>query len=216
MDERNDSIRCQESPNARTLRTYEAQAERYVERTSTELSPLVALLRKLIPSHSRVLELGSGPGGDALAFEAAGLVVLRTDATRAFVGRLQDQGHEARVVNALTDELGGPYDAVYANAVLLHFTPGELDLVLAKALKAVRPGGVIVASVKKGDGDAWSDRKLGSPRHFTYWREAPLQHALERAGWARADVVESTLPGAAERWITLTAVRPDPAAGDTV
>lgn len=38
---------------------------------------------------------------------------------------------------------------------------------------------------------------------------APLKKALERAGWTGAGVVESTLPGSAERWITLTAVRPE-------
>lgn len=114
------------------------------------------------------------------------------------------------MVNALTDELGGPYDAVFANAVFLHFTPDELDLVLSKALRAVRPGGVIAATLKKGDGDEWSLRKLESPRHFTYWREEPLSAALERAGWSECHAVETTRPGAGERWITLTATRPRP------
>lgn len=76
---------CEESSNARTLQTYEEQAERYIERTPSADSIAVAVLLALIPVGSRVLEIGSGPGGDALALEAAGLTVSRTDATRAFV-----------------------------------------------------------------------------------------------------------------------------------
>jgi hypothetical protein len=33
---------------------------------------------------------------------------------------------------------------------------------------ATRPDGVLVLTLKEGDGEAWSDAKLGMPRWFVY------------------------------------------------
>lgn len=71
-------------------------------------------------------------------------------------------------------EFGGPFDAVYASAVFLHFTPTELARVLTSALRATRPGGVLPGTLKKGDGGEWSTHKM----------DAPLLHVL--AGRATA------------------------------
>lgn len=56
----------------------------------------------------RVLELGSGPGWDALHLEARGVRVTRSDATGAFLTRLRAAGHEALHLGVRTDDLGGP------------------------------------------------------------------------------------------------------------
>ncbi|AMM20802.1 hypothetical protein AX769_12455 [Frondihabitans sp. PAMC 28766] len=108
-----------------TLATYEAHADRYAERTSGGRSTLVAELVDLTAAGSRVLELGSGPGRDAADLERAGLVVDRTDGAAAFVERFRRKGFEARLLNfydtAFYDaDFSEPYDAVFANAVLLH------------------------------------------------------------------------------------------------
>ena len=130
-----------------------------------------------------MLELGSGTGRDALLLEARGLVVERTDATRAFVDMLRRGGHDARVVNALTDDLGGPYAGVLANAVFLHFDDRELRLVLRRVRASLAADGVVAFTVKEGDGAGWSTDKLGAPRHFTYWQPDPLCRLLEDEGW---------------------------------
>ncbi|MDH2443541.1 class I SAM-dependent methyltransferase [Amnibacterium sp. CER49] len=196
-----------EDPNAATLRTYERHADRYIERTLRDRTALVEELVALVPRGATVLELGSGPGVDALALEAAGFAVHRTDATRAFVERLREQGHDVRELNALDPEWGGPVDAVFANAVLLHFPPPQLRRVLEHALAAVRPGGVLAATLKGGSGEEWSTRKLDAPRHFTYWEPEPLRRLVEAAGWTAVEVRETTEPGADERWLTLLARR---------
>ncbi|MBO0881798.1 MAG: class I SAM-dependent methyltransferase, partial [Mycobacterium sp.] len=90
----------------------------------------------------RVLEIGTGTGRDADLLERRGASVVRTDAATSFVRRLRAGDHQADVVNVLTDDLGGPYDGVFANAVLLHLRRAELPGVLARLHDAVRPGGV--------------------------------------------------------------------------
>jgi len=68
------------------------------------------------------------------------------------------------------DDFGGPYDAVLADAVLLHVTREQFVDVLQRARHAVASGGVLAITLKEGDGEAWTEAKLGRPRHFTYWR----------------------------------------------
>jgi len=193
----------------RTLDTYERAAGLYAERTDGHRAGLVDDLLTLVTPGARVLELGSGPGRDALALEAAGLRVDRTDGARSFVERLRADGHAARVLDVRTGVFGSGYDAVFANAVLLHVRRAELPGVLRRALVAVVPGGVLAATVKRGDGDDWSTRKLDHPRHFTYWTEDELASVVSETGWTDVVVRETTAPGAEERWLTVTARRPE-------
>jgi len=81
----------------------------------------------------------------------------------------------------------------------------DLAGVLATARRACRPGGVLVASFKKGEGEAWSQAKLDDPRHFTYWDEPGLTAVLLDAGWTPEQVLESTRSESVERWITAIA-----------
>jgi SAM-dependent methyltransferase len=188
-----------------TLATYETHAARYIEATSTARSAVIDDLIALVPTGSTVLELGSGPGRDANDLERAGLFVSRTDGAAVFVQRFRSMGIEARTLNVFAADFGGPFDAVFANAVLLHVGRAELAGVLGVALRATRVGGVLVASFKEGVGDGWSNRKLGAPRHFTYWQEADLGRVATAAGWNDVTVTESTQSTSIERWITLTA-----------
>ena len=166
-----------------TLQTYETAAERYREQTGPAGPDLLDLLDRLVAltgAGAHVLEIGSGPGNDAALLESRGLRVTRTDATHAFVAMMRAAGFEADVLDVRTDDLGGPYDAVLADAVLLHLTREEFELALRKARAAA---GLLAFTIKEGDGEAWSTAKLDLPRHFTYWREGPVRDVLARTGW---------------------------------
>jgi 2-polyprenyl-3-methyl-5-hydroxy-6-metoxy-1,4-benzoquinol methylase len=172
--------------NDETLQTYERAAARYAERTvraDDEPDNLVPLVAAHAPAGAEVLEVGSGPGHDAARLEALGFRLRRSDATRAFVELQRAQGHEIDVLDVRTDDLGGPYDVVFAHAVLLHIDRAELPGVLTHLRDAVRPAGLLAMSLKEGDGEEWSSHKVELPRHFTYWREEPLRAVLEDVGW---------------------------------
>lgn len=154
-----------------------------------------------------VLELGSGPGWDASYLETRGLRVVRTDGAPAFVEMLQAAGHPARLLDVRSDDFGGPYDAVLADAVLLHLTRNEFFDVLQRAHRAVRTGGLLAATLKEGDGEAWTQAKLGLPRHFTYWREPAVHAALKATGWQVVSV--DHVAGRLEPWLFLIARTPE-------
>ena len=195
--------------NAATLRTYERAAQLYRERSGRTAMDdgLVELVTAHAPAGARVLEIGSGPGFDAAVLEHRGFSVRRTDATAAFVEMLRAQGHQAHLLDVRTDDIGGRYDVVFAQAVLLHIDRAELPRVLARLSAAVRPGGLLAFSLKEGDGEAWSSHKVELPRHFVFWREEPLRAVLVGAGWEPAVVEHVATPGGP--WLVSLSRRPE-------
>ena len=193
-------------PTEVTLRTYEAHADRYTaDRHSAEAAfsaDVLALLEALVgrlPAGARVLEIGTGPGMEADYLEDRGLAVDRTDAAPAFVRRLREQGHGARLLDVRHGDLGGPHDAILANAVLLHLDRQAAALALAACRDAVRPGGLLALTLKEGDGEAWSSAKLSDPRWFVYWRKDALQDLLAAAGWKVLSLRQ--VQGRTEPWL---------------
>ncbi len=176
-----------------TVGAYDAYAEDYAEAT-TELPEAVAgNIARFVAAVSpggRVLEIGSGPGRDALALEQIGLSVRRTDVSAGFVRQLRSAGYTADQLDPLRDELtdplrdGAPYDGVWANASLLHVRRESLPVVLRRVAAVTRPGGTLHVSLKEGDGDQWSVHgHVSAPRFFAFWREDPLRKVLHETGW---------------------------------
>ncbi|MDK0698814.1 hypothetical protein P5E74_14345, partial [Clostridium perfringens] len=73
---------------------------------------------------------------------------------------------------------------------------------------AVRPGGLLGASLKEGDGEAWSTHgSVTAPRRFVYWREGPLRAALEGSGWQVRDLTVEVSPFNDQPWLLVQAGR---------
>ena len=193
-------------PNDTTLSSYESAADSYIERTRPAPPAMLAYLDRVagLVGHGHVLELGSGPGWDATYLERRGVQVTRSDATRAFVERLRAAGHQARLLDVRHDNLGGPYDAVLANAVLLHLSRDQFRHALRRVRQAVTPAGLLAITLKEGDGEQWSTAKLGMPRHFIYWRERALRHAFHDTGW-NVTFLEH-VPGHTDQWLHVIAL----------
>jgi SAM-dependent methyltransferase len=188
-----------------TIASYEAAADAYRAHSAPaeSLSHFLDRVVAAVGVGHHVLELGSGHGWDAKYLEARGLRVTRTDAAVAFVAMMRADGQPAHQLDVRRDEFGGPYDAVLADAVLLHLTREEFADVLLRARDAVVIGGVLAITLKEGDGEAWSTAKLGLPRFFTYWREPSVREHLEAAGW----IVDSIdhVDGRTEPWLHVLA-----------
>lgn len=135
-----------------TLDSYEAAAHVYLEHSVPPGPAVMAYLDSVagLIGDGTVLELGSGPGWDASYLESRGPLVLRTDGAPAFVQMLQAAGQQTRLLDVRMDDFGGPYDAVLADAVLLHVTREQFVDVLQRARQAVASGGVLPSRSRRG------------------------------------------------------------------
>lgn len=185
--------------NQYTLRAYEtAGAEGYLTShphlvNHEVMEPVKGWLDRVlarVPRGGRVLELGSALGRDADYIESHGYSVERTDAVQTFVNYLQKQGHSARLLDVVHDELGGPYDMVFANAVLLHLTNEETQAALHKARNSLSEDGILAFSVKPGEGEEWSESKMGVARYYNYWTAEGLGGLLINEGYQIIDLFE--------------------------
>jgi SAM-dependent methyltransferase len=193
-----------------TVAAYDGNATEYSDATwelNDEVRAELDWFAAAVGSGGAVLEIGSAGGRDAIALEERGLTVRRTDVSPGFVELIRSRGYDAEVLDPLTDDLGGPYDGVWASACLLHVERTDLPVVLHRLAEATRPGGALGLSLKEGDGEEWSVHgNVQAPRRFTYWREAPLRAVLSGAGWVVRDVGHG-VGNRGEAWLAIRASR---------
>jgi SAM-dependent methyltransferase len=135
-----------------TLQFYRSNAEAYARREITSRrARLSAFLTRLAPGAS-ILELGCGAGGDTADMLARGFAVRATDGSPEMAdvaSRRLGRSVETLLFEDL-DEIAA-YDAVWANACLLHVPRPELANVLARIWRALKPAGLFYASYKAGE-----------------------------------------------------------------
>lgn len=184
------------SKNRRTVQSYERSARGYAEAVAPDSFDVVpATLRRLaeiVGPQGTVLEVGSGPGWDADLVESLDVAVRRTDITEAFLEFQAQRGKRVEPLDLITDDLGGPYDAVMALCVLLHVDRALTDAVLQKVAAALRPGGAFLVSVREGDGELWELGELSGEYHVTLWDRVEFAARLAAAGlrvdWCKRNV----------------------------
>lgn len=186
MDNQND--------NSRTLQSYQDKTQEYVDGTPQIDDVIKEWLDNslaLIPKDGKILEVGSGFGRDAEYVSDKGFDIECSDAVPNFVELLQKKGFKTRSLDLLKDEIGSDYSMILADAVLLHFTPKESELVARKIYKALNSDGIFALRMKQGDGAIWTEEKLGEPRYFYYWKADELKSMLTVCGFEWLSMTES-------------------------
>lgn len=192
--------------NDLTLQSYQNKTNEYVEGTPAVDDALKAWIDAclaLFPKTGKILEIGSGFGRDAEYIKERGFNIECTDAVPNFVEILKSKGFNARTLNVLKDPIKGKYDMVFADAVLLHFTPQEAAQVTKKIHAALNTAGIFALRVKKGNGGAWTNAKLGAPRYFYYWQPEKLKEMLADCGFKWLDMTEDYTSHNNTEWIAV-------------
>ena len=193
--------------DADTLAFYDREAGVYAARTRGEPVRLRAFLEQLRP-RAAILELGCGGGQDAELMSAAGFEVTATDGSAGLAAEAEARlGRLVRVMRFEELEDVAAYDAVWANACLLHVPEDGLTDVLARIHRALKPGGRFYAGFKSGDG---GDRdSLG--RYYNFPSEERLRAAYAAAGaWAPLDITTGQgggFDGVQRTWLHVLAVK---------
>lgn len=137
-----------------TLQFYRQNAEAYAQREITSRhARMTRFLAQLAPG-AKILELGCGAGGDCAEMLARGFDVRATYGSpelAEIAAKRLGRPVETLLFGDL-DEVEA-YDAVWANACLLHVPREQLADILARIRRALKPGGYFYASFKEGDAD---------------------------------------------------------------
>ena len=161
-----------------TLNFYRRNAEAYAgwaKAPSTRLTGFLALL----PPGGSILELGCGAGNHSAKMLEAGFAVRPTDGSPEMAeaaSRRLGRTVETMLFHELDEQEA--YDGVWASACLLHVPKDELEGILGRIHRALKPDGVFYASFKIGAGDGRDS--LG--RYYNYPSAEWLRGTYAAAG----------------------------------
>lgn len=199
--------------NCKTIESYNNRIQEYIDGTPQVVEGYVKTwideVLVGLEQDAEILEIGSAFGRDAAYIETSGFKVKRTDATKGFVELLISQGFDANELNVITDEITGPNDLVFADAVLLHFNREEAAQVCGKVYRSLNSRtGKFALSLKNGEGEEWSDAKLGEARYFCYWEKDSARKLLEDQGFSRIEVTQAGVTeGVNPKWLHIIAYK---------
>ena len=189
-----------------TLAFYAAEAPVYTASGKDGISRHIeGFLDRLVPG-ARILELGCGGGYDAAHIVARGFALDATDGVAEMAAKAETRiGQAVRVMRFDELDAVAMYDAVVANASLLHAPRDGLPDILNRVHRALTPGGWHLASFKAG-GTEGRDR-LG--RYFNYLSADQADTLYRQAAeWASIEIEEGLgggYDGVQGPWITVTA-----------
>ena len=171
-----------------TLQFYRQNAEAYAKREiSSRHARMTRFLAQLAPG-AKILELGCGAGGDSAEMLARGFDVRATDGSPELAA-IAEKRLGRPVETLLFGDLREveAYDAVWANACLLHVPREQLADVLMLIRRALKPGGYFYASYKEGDADGRDTLN----RYYNYPSPNWLRATYAEAGTWNSVAIES-------------------------
>lgn len=171
-----------------TLQFYAREAPTYQASGMGGVSRFLPAFLEALPREAHILELGCGGGRDAQAMIAAGHRVEPTDGVAEIAQKAEALlNTPVRVMRFEEIDANEAYDAVWANASLLHVPRVGLPSVLARVWRALKPGGLHHATYKSG-GREGRDR---DGRYFNYLTAAELVRVYENsATWEIISVTD--------------------------
>lgn len=140
------------APSVRSAAWYDANADEFFGHTKDlDTSEARTRFMAALADGARVLDAGCGSGRDSLHFLRAGLDVDALDASAGMV-RLAREHTGLPVAHADIMDVTprGDYDGVWAMASLIHLDRAELPRALALLGRCLRPGGVMMVSLRHG------------------------------------------------------------------
>ncbi|MEO8938821.1 MAG: class I SAM-dependent methyltransferase [Burkholderiaceae bacterium] len=189
---------------ATTLSHYEQNAAAYAEGSRDhDVSQNIAVLLKHIdgPQPWTLLDFGCGPGRDLKTLAATGHIAVGLDGSAAFVRMAREAtGLEVLHQNFLALDLPpARFDGIFANASMQHVPRSALPDVLKRLHAALKPRGVLLASIPRGDNEeGWSGVRYSAFHDLDGWRGflssagfVELEHYFRPVG----------LPREEQRWL---------------
>jgi 2-polyprenyl-3-methyl-5-hydroxy-6-metoxy-1,4-benzoquinol methylase len=159
-----------------TIKYYDENASDFFEAVKNyNVEPLYDLFLKAFPQGIKILDAGCGGGRDSKYFKDHGYDVTAFDASAELVKIAQDYASlPVKHMRFQDMNFDNEFDGIWASASLLHVEKSEIAAVMNKIYKALKPNGVLFASFRYGEGEAFEEE-----RYFNDQTKESLKSLLE-------------------------------------
>jgi len=171
-----------------TIRVYEKLGGKYIKDIEKLVPSSFFDFIKLLPKNGKVLEIGCAGGRDSKKFSQKGFKVTGIDLVDIFLKEAEKNVPDAKFIKMDLRKLKFPknyFNAIWANAVLLHIKKKNILKVLKGFYKVLKFGGKLYISVKRGKGKTYKKDKLSSDekRLFVYFFKGEIEEYVKKAGF---------------------------------
>jgi len=174
----------------KTIQTYNRFAKEYDEETADfwEKFPKTFINEFIKLAQGKVIDIGSGPGKDALMIKNEGLDIVCLDASRAMIELSKAKG----LVSILGDFNKIPFEAetfngAWAYTSLLHVPKQTIGISLQEIRRVLKPGAVLGLGMIEGDTEGYKNTlkeiQENAPRWFSYYKKEELEKLLGEHGF---------------------------------
>lgn len=170
-----------------TVETYNKRSKEYDDETTLfwEKFPST-FIDTFIQNHPTiVLDIGSGPGRDALLLKERGTEVICVDASEAMLKLTQAKGFESIKGDLLSLPFNNEtFTHVWAYTSLLHVSKKRIEKALYEVKRVLTSNGVFALGMIEGEGESYKESSgVDLPRLFSYYQKKELEALLNRCGF---------------------------------
>lgn len=188
---------------------YNKNSKRFYDRTiDADQGETYQRFLKYLPKKARILDAGCGVGRDARHFQSLGYEVDAFDGSIEMV-KLATNLLGKEVLHLLFEDINfsNEFNAIWANASLLHVSYENLKEILQRFHQTLLPSGILYASFKYG-----TSMRQVEDRFFFDMNEANIAPYLKELFeplevWKAADTRSTVAPGPDKAWLHVIAKR---------
>lgn len=167
----------------KTIDTYNEMTEEYDAETIDfwERFPSTFIEKFSESVKGSVLDVGSGPGRDALILQKAGLDVTCLDASEEMIKRTKEKGFKSVIADFLDIPFpDNSFDGVWAYTAILHVPKSEVRKAIQEIKRVLKPNGVLGLGLIEGETEGYIESSgVNRPRYFAYYNKKEVEELLK-------------------------------------
>ena len=171
----------------KTIQTYDRHAKEYDEETADfwKKFPRTFINEFIKLASGKVIDIGSGPGRDALILKDGGIDVVCLDASETMVNMTK----EKRLSSVIGDFNDIPFenesfDGAWAYTSLLHVPKSEIEKPLGEIRRVLKPDGIFGLGLIEGETEGYKEiGGVNAARWFSFYTKEEVEKLLENNGF---------------------------------
>ena len=144
-----------------------------------------------LPIGSKILEIGSADGANALYLKSLGYDITASDVSDIFLEKIKNQGLRTIKFDCLEDEFKEKYNGIFCWRVFVHFSCDDVMKLLERVYENLNDNGIFIFNAinrETRDVDCeWVDFEgeyhMGEKRFYNYFRKEKLDDLISKTNF---------------------------------